>query len=300
MESELDTAAEILERELFVQRELDTSAAPLGRRFVQEMLLTTGGMGQVYKGRDLRTGQPVAIKRLRPELAANHPELVKRFIREGEVLRQLNHPNIVKVLATFEIENQPVIVMEYMAGGSLRDLLEQQPKLPLERLLNIGLELADALARVHHLNIIHRDLKPANVLLARDGAPRLTDFGVAYLVSQETRLTQVGEILGTTVYMSPEAWRGEPLDVRSDIWSFGAVLYEMVAGRPPFAAEHAAAIMTAILNDPLPDLYRFRPEAPPALVELLKLMLVKERDLRIDSMRQVAAGLEVIQRDLSG
>jgi tetratricopeptide (TPR) repeat protein/tRNA A-37 threonylcarbamoyl transferase component Bud32 len=276
----------------------DRPSMPAGQRFVQEDLIATGGMGEVYRGRDTETGQRIAIKRLKPDLIAKNPEAVQRLIREGEVLRQLNHPNIVKVLATIESEGQPVIIMEYAPDGSLGDLLEQQPQLPLDRVLEIGLELADALARVHHLNIIHRDLKPANVLLAKDGAPRLTDFGVAFLAQQEARLTQEGAILGTSVYMSPEAWRGETLDARSDIWSFGALLYEMLAGQPPFAAKQIAAIVTAILTDALPDLYLFRPDAPPVLVELIKQMLVKERDLRIDSMRQVAAGLEVIQREL--
>jgi serine/threonine protein kinase len=253
-------------------------------------------MGQVFLGQDTQTGQPVAIKRLKPELLAHHSETVQRFIREGEILRKLNHPNIVKMLAALDDEDEPMIVMEYIPGGSLKDLLDRQPQLPLEQALHIGLELADALARVHHLGILHRDLKPANVLLAADGAPRLTDFGVAYLTQTESMLTQEGAILGTTAYLSPEAWRGEPLDARSDIWSFGAMLYEMLAGRPPFAAEQAVAIMTAILNNPLPNLLLFRPDAPPTLTELIKHMLVKERELRLDSMRQVAAGLEVIHR----
>ncbi len=275
-----------------------SSAGPVGPRFVQEKLIATGGMGQVYLGRDTGTGQPVAIKQLKPELVAHNPEAVKRISREGQILQQLSHPNIVKVLATFENEGQPAIVMEYVPGGSLQDLLNEQPQLPVEQAIDLALELADALARTHHLGVIHRDIKPGNILLAADGTPRLTDFGVAYLAQQDTRLTQIGAILGTTVYMSPEAWRGEDLDGRSDIWSFGAVLYEMLAGQPPFAASQPVAIMTAILNDPLPDLYQFRPDAPPALVELIKQMLVKNREHRLDSMRQVAAGLEVIRRSV--
>jgi hypothetical protein len=274
----------------------DTTPGLINRRYLQESLIARGGMGEVYLGLDTETGQQVAIKRLRPELAAHKPEAVQRLVREGEILRQLNHPNIVKVLATVEKDGQPIIVMEYVSGGSLRDLLEQQPQLPLERALDIALELADALARAHHLHIIHRDIKPGNILLAADGAPRLVDFGVAYLGQEITRLTQEGTIVGTSTYMSPEAWRGEELDARSDVWSFGAVLYEMLAGQPPFAARQIAAIITSILTEPAPDLTRFRPDVPPALADLIQQMLVKERDLRIDSMRQVAAGLEVIQR----
>jgi serine/threonine protein kinase len=294
-----DEVMEILEKKPVLTPVSGALSTLIGQRFVQEDLIATGGMGQVFLGRDIQTDQPVAIKRLKPELVAHHSEAVQRLIREGEILRQLNHPNIVKVLATLENEGQPMIVMEYVPAGSLKDLLDRQSQLSLERALYIGLELADALARVHHLGILHRDLKPANILLAADGAPRLTDFGVAYLAQTESKLTQEGAILGTTAYLSPEAWRGEPLDARSDIWSFGAVLYEMLAGRPPFAAEQAVAIMTAILNDPLPNLLQFRPDAPPALAELIKHMLVKERELRLDSMRQVAAGLEVIHRAMT-
>lgn len=294
---DLQEAAALLEA-LGVDVPPVTAARPVIQRFIPEQLIATGGMGEVYRGRDLQSNRPVAIKRLKPELAAQNPEAIQRLIREGEILGQLNHPNIVKILASYEQDQQPVIVMEYISGGTLSDLLKREGQLALNQVLNLSLELADALVRVHHLGILHRDLKPANILLAEDGTPRLTDFGVAYLAWRETRLTQTGAILGTTVYLSPEAWRGEELNMGSDVWSFGSVLYEMLAGRPPFAAESVIAIMTAILNEPPPDLRTFRPDTPPALVELIKHMLVKDRSLRIDSMRQVAAGLEVIQRSL--
>ena len=247
-------------------------------------------------GHDVQTGRPVAIKRLKAELISHNPEVVQRFIREGQTLSQLNHPNIVKIVAIQEHETPPILVMEYVSGGTLRDLLDNESPLPLEQVFTIGLELADALARVHHLGVIHRDIKPGNVLLADDGTPRLTDFGVAYLAQPNSRLTKEGQILGTTIYMSPEAWRGELLDARSDVWSFGAMLFEMVAGQPPFTAENPVAILNAILSNPLPDLSQLRPDAPPALVELINQMMVKDRERRIDSMRQVAAGLEIARR----
>ncbi|MCI0397559.1 MAG: serine/threonine protein kinase, partial [Chloroflexi bacterium] len=155
-------------------------------RFVQEELLATGGHGEVYRGRDRLTGELVAIKRLRPAMITKDSDLVTRFWREGEVLRQLGHPNIVRLLAMFEQDGQRHIVMEYVPGGSLRHLLDKTPQLPVERGLDIALELADALSRAHHLNIIHRDLKPENVLLAADGTPRLTDFGTARLLRADT------------------------------------------------------------------------------------------------------------------
>ncbi|MCB0191761.1 MAG: alpha/beta fold hydrolase [Anaerolineae bacterium] len=266
------------------------------QRFRQQKLIATGGMGEVYLGHDVQTGRPVAIKRLKAELISHNPEVVQRFIREGQTLSQLNHPNIVKIVAIQEHETPPILVMEYVSGGTLRDLLDNESPLPLEQVFTIGLELADALARVHHLGVIHRDIKPGNVLLADDGTPRLTDFGVAYLAQPNSRLTKEGQILGTTIYMSPEAWRGELLDARSDVWSFGAMLFEMVAGQPPFTAENPVAILNAILSNPLPDLSQLRPDAPPALVELINQMMVKDRERRIDSMRQVAAGLEIARR----
>ncbi len=275
-----------------------TSSSSQGR-FVQESLLAVGSHGTVYLGQDTSTGQLVVIKQLKSELIARQPEMVSRFIREGEALRQLNHPNIVTMLAAEERDGAHLIIMEYVPGGSLRDLLDTAGQLPLQRVLDIGLELADALTRAHHLGIIHRDIKPANVLLAADGTPRLTDFGIAHLSQRETRLTQAGSFMGSPVYMSPEACRGEALDFASDIWSFGALLYEMLAGQPPFANEQIAATLVAILNDPVPGLNQFCPDLPLELETLINSMLIKEREKRINSVRQVAAKLETIQNNLT-
>jgi predicted ATPase len=264
-------------------------------RYVQEELLAVGGHGEIYRGRDRLTGQPVAIKWLKPELIVQHPELITRFVREGEVLRQLNHPNIVNVRASFKQDGQYAIVMDYVAGGSLRALLDQTPQLPLQRVLDIGLELADALSRTHHLGILHRDLKPENVLLADDGTPRLTDFGLARLQHDDARLTHTGELVGSPAYMSPEALRGEELDARSDIWSFGVLLYEMLAGRRPFEGTRITPVLVSILEGVMPEIRQFRPNVPPALVNLLHSLLARQREQRIASMRQVAAGLEAIR-----
>ncbi|MCP4593240.1 MAG: serine/threonine protein kinase, partial [bacterium] len=199
-------------------------------------LLGRGGMGDVYRGTDTQTGQIVAIKMLKPDIVANNPDIVARFVREGEALRQLKHPNIVEMVAAVEENGQHYLVIEYVAGGSLQDLLEQQGRLPIERVLEISLDLADALTRAHRLGIIHRDLKPANVLLAEDSTPRLTDFGIAQ-VADSPRLTQTGMLIGTIDYLSPEACQGEPLDGRADIWAFGVMVYEMLTGQRPFTGE---------------------------------------------------------------
>src|SRR6266545_324146 len=262
----------------------EINQSELRKRYVVEERLAEGGQGEVYRGRDQLTGQIVAIKWLKTELADRHPDLVARFVREGAVLRRLQHPNIVGILDTFEQAGRYAIVMEYVPGGSLRALLEQARRLPLEQVLTLGLELADALSRAHHLGIIHRDLKPENVLLAADGTPRLTDFGMARWEQDVTALTQSGTLFGSPAYMSPEAVRGEELDARSDVWSLGVLLYELLAGRRPFEG----AQITPVLR-------HYRPDVPPALVDLLGRMLLKERTRRLSSMRQVAAELEAIR-----
>ncbi len=258
-------------------------------------LIGQGAMGAVYQGIDQQTGEPVAIKHLKPELLAANPRQLDRFAREGELLRQLNHPNIVKVLKAVAEAGQHYIIMEYVQGGSLRDLLDQQPQLPIPRVLSIAIDVADALTRTHRLNVIHRDLKPANVLLAQDGSPRLTDFGLAFL-EDGANLTQSGALVGTLDYIPPEACQGKALDRRMDIWSFGVMLFEMLAGQRPFTGSNLYATITAILSTPTPDLFRFRADVNDALADLVYRMLQKDPQQRIPSSRLVGAELEAIMQ----
>lgn len=188
-----------------------------------------GGMGTVFRGIDRQTGQDVAVKQLKRDLS--QPEVIERFKREGEILRQLHHPNIVNLLDTAQQDGQHFLVMEYVSGGDLNQFLKVGP-LPIERILALTLELADALTRAHHLGIIHRDLKPANVLIAADGTPRLTDFGVAHIERGE-HLTETGIVIGTISYLAPETLLGEDVDARVDIWAFGVMLFEMLSGGTP-------------------------------------------------------------------
>jgi WD40 repeat protein/DNA-binding SARP family transcriptional activator len=262
-------------------------------------LIGRGGMGLVYRGTDIRSGEPVAIKVLRPNLVVGQPELVARFVREGEALRQLDHPNIVKLLAATAEDGQQHLVMEYV-GSSLHDLLAEQGSLPVDRVLDIALDLSDALTRTHRLNIVHRDLKPGNVLLAQDGTPRLTDFGLARLADGRD-LTQTGALLGTTDYLSPEVCRGQSPDALSDIWALGVVLYEMLSGQKPFRSDSQAATLNAILTQPPPDLAELCSglgvTIPPPLGDLIAHMLKKDPAERIATMRLVGAELEAIQAD---
>src|SRR5574341_778776 len=182
-------------------------------RYEIEEIIGQGGMGEVYRGRDTQTGRTVAIKSLKSDLLVAQPDMLERFEREGEILRKLNHPSIVKMLDTVHSDDRHYLVMEYVEGGALADLLKKQPQLPVARVLEIALDLADALTRAHRLGVVHRDIKPGNVLLAADGTPRLTDFGTAH-IGDRTRLTEAGTVIGTYAYLSPEACNGEPLDAR--------------------------------------------------------------------------------------
>jgi DNA-binding NarL/FixJ family response regulator/predicted Ser/Thr protein kinase len=276
---------------------MSDSLRQIGLRYEIEKLIGSGAVGRVYLGHDRQTGEPVAIKELMSDWVARAPDSVERFRREGEALRKLNHPNIVKVLATLEENDQHYLVMEYVGGGSLADLLKRQPQLPIEQVISIGLELSDALSRAHHLDIIHRDLKPGNILLAEDGTPRLTDFGLAHIGSYPA-LTTAGQLLGTFQYLSPEACQNQPLDARADIWSFGVVLFEMLTGQLPFDGDSPIEIIHAIQNQPIPEVAWYRKDVPAPLTDLISRMLLRDRPVRLASARLVGAELEALQRGI--
>jgi serine/threonine-protein kinase len=267
----------------------------IANRFQLLAQIGKGSFGRVYVGLDTQTGRKVAIKALRAEDVTHDPSIVARFEREAEALRLLNHPNIVQILEYLQENEHHYIVMEYVEGGTLADLLTHQPQFPIERTLQIALDMSDALARAHRLNIIHRDIKPHNVLIAQDGTPRLSDFGVAF-IGERARLTQSGVTVGTYAYLSPESSMGQSVDERTDIWSFGVLLYEMIAGRRPFDSSRPGVLLTMILNQPPPDLAALRPDTPPALVDLISRMLEKDRNKRISSVRLVGVEIEALIR----
>jgi len=252
--------------------------------------LGTGGMGTVYRGIDTRTETPVAIKQLKSEVAT--AETIERFRREGEALSDLNHPNIVKMLDTFQHEGQHYLVMEFVSGGDLKGMIDADDSLDIQQIVNMAIDLADALTRAHRLNIIHRDLKPANVLIGEDGVLRLTDFGVAHVGSQE-RVTDTDAIVGTIDYLPPEAFEGT-FDARGDIWAFGVMLFEMLAGERPFTGGTLFETIQAITTKPIPDLEALCPSAPVALVDLVYRMLERDPQRRMSSVRYVSAQLEDI------
>jgi hypothetical protein len=271
----------------------------IGNRYAPGELIGQGGMGAVYRGTDTRNGRPVAIKMLKRELVASTgEEAIERFRREVDALRRLDHPNIIKLIATAKHDTDYYIIMEYADGGTLADLMRpagaaRAAPLPIERALHISLDLSDALTRAHRLDIIHRDLKPENVLFTADGTLRLTDFGIAR-IGDRTRVTQSGFVVGTGAYLSPEACRGYELDARADIWAFGILIYEMLTGQLPFGGASPASVITSILMEPLRDLRQLRPDVPASLAALVRRMLEKDRDRRVRSARLVGAEIELI------
>ena len=267
----------------------------LAGRYTLEKSLGEGGMGVVYRGLDTKTETPVAVKKLRSDTLQSNPHAIERFNREAQALRDLNHPNIVKVFAAFEQDGDHYIVMEYVEGSDLDQLLIREGQLPMTRVLGIGIELSDALTRAHYLRIIHRDLKPANVLLDAAGMPKLSDFGVAYLETQ-ARVTGIGISVGTPAYMAPEILNGKPVDVRADIWGLGVMFFQMLTAQHPFRGDNLSEVLINVLTQPIPDLEALRPDCPLALADLIYRMLERDPEARVSSTRVVGLELEQLQR----
>jgi predicted ATPase len=269
----------------------------IGHRYELGPRIGAGGMATVFRGLDTHTQQPVALKLLHVQARLDDRQAVERFAREGEALGRLNHPNIVKLLGQVHEGDNHYLVMELEEGGSFDTLCSQDIKLPVLRVIEIALDVCDALVRAHRLGIVHRDLKPANVLIAADGTARLTDFGVARIAGKE-RLSTTGSIIGTLDYMSPEALSGGIVDARADIWSFGVLIFEALTGTRPFVGAHPVATLHAIVMKGPADLETLRPDCPLALVDLVNRMLEKDCNQRVPSARQVGVALESIAATL--
>ncbi len=233
----------------------------------------SGGMGDVYLADDTKLNRRVALKFLPSHLAAD-TILRARFTREVQAVAALNHPNIVHVYEVSEFNQRPFFAMEYVEGEPLREHM-RPGKMPIADALTYIMGLCEGLEAAHKVGIVHRDIKPANIVIASSGRVKILDFGLAKRASDPT-LTSMGSTLGTICYMSPEQVQGKDSDNRSDLFSVGIVLYEMVAGRLPFRGDYDAATLTAIVSDPHEPLAKFRPDAPPRLIAIVDRLLSKD------------------------
>ena len=262
-----------------------------------------GGMGEVYRALDTKLGRAVALKVLAPAMARD-PERLARFEREARAVAALNHPHIVTLYSVEEGDGITFLTMELVEGESLAARIPEGG-LPLDRILTIGAALADALAAAHDKGIVHRDLKPANVMLTPDGRVKVLDFGLAKDLRPADRPdmtvtaaghTEVGMVMGTPAYMSPEQLAGRPVDHRTDIFSLGILLYQMSSGQRPFEAATSIELASAILRDTPRPLADVRPDMPDALARLIQHCLEKDRERRVQTARDVTSELEHIAR----
>ena len=264
----------------------------LAERYRIDRVIGHGGMGDIYLGTDLEQNCEVAIKHLKRELIELDSDVIDRFLREGEIQQKLRHPAVVQVHNAFSYDDDYFIVMDYLSGGTLSSTLKRSfPEgMPIEDVLEIGVQLAGALQLAHEHGVVHRDLKPANVLMSGEGKPLLTDFGAARM-EEAQKLTVTGMVIGTYAYMSPESCRGEVVDGRADVWSFGVMLFEMLTGVRPFGQSNPMHLMLAIMREPPADIQRINPEIPDQLADLIYRMLAKDINRRIPSMSLIKAEL---------
>jgi serine/threonine protein kinase len=268
--------------------------------------LATGGMSSVYRAVDTKLERPVALKFLRSPLTLN-PDAVARFHFEARAASALNHPHVCTVYDVGEHEGQPFLVMELLEGQTLQELVKTCRPLPLSQVLTISAQILDALNAAHSKGIVHRDVKPANIFISSFGQAKLLDFGLAMndslrnpsttdpMEPLEVARTMPGSIIGTAAYMSPEQARGWPLDSRTDLFSFGVVLYEMTTGRPPFGSPGVSKLLDQIVKEEPVRPTCFNPALPVVLEKVILKALKKDRSLRYQTAAELMKDLNEVK-----
>ena len=288
-------------------KELTTGSTFAGRYQVIEEL-GKGGMGRVYKAEDSRLGRPVALKFL-PDDVIRDRHVLERFQREARTASALNHPHICTIYDIDEAEGRPFIAMELLEGETLRGRIRGQP-LKIQEIVDLGIQLADALDAAHAKGILHRDIKPENIFITPRGTAKLLDFGIAKLAAEQVSMTAPtatlagwvtvpGVAVGTVAYMSPEQVRGEALDARTDLFSLGVVLYETATGSQPFRGATTGAVCTEIQTKMPTARVRLNPDVPAELEQIIDKALEKDVRLRYHSARDMLVDLERLRRSLA-
>jgi len=268
----------------------------IGGRYELVRIVGSGGMSTVHCAFDTLLERNVALKILHDQYGEDE-EYVERFRREARAVAQLSHPNIVTVIDRGEEDGKQFIVFELVEGENLKELVERGGPLPVRRALELGLEVARALAFAHAQGLVHRDVKPQNVLLNGDGRAKVTDFGIVRSLDAVGH-TETGTVLGTSQYIAPEQARGEHVDAQTDVYSFGVVLYELLTGEVPYSGDSFLSVAMKHVNDPVPSVLDARPDAPIRLASLVERSLAKEPADRPGSMDEVVGELQAVLAEL--
>jgi serine/threonine-protein kinase len=262
----------------------------LSSRYKLLSKLGSGGMSTVYLAEDLTLERSVAVKVLHAGIS-DQPDQIERFRREARAVAQLSHPNVVAVIDAGEDGGHPYIVFEYVEGETLKQRIDRLNRLPVDEAAAYAIEIGRGLAAAHARMLVHRDVKPQNVLIDAEGRAKVTDFGIA-LSLESDGLTKTGRVLGTTDYVSPEQAMGHDVDARSDIYSLGILLYEMLTGHPPFQAETLVGVAMKHVNEPMPDVQAARPQVSAALSAVIEKATEKDQKDRYADMASMLADLE--------